>query len=176
MTDAIPLEMYWDEESRVLRPVTPAWAKRAEKQFVGGEVYHITNHEPRSHSSNGHYFAVVGEAWRNLPEHLAERFPTPDHLRKYALIRTGWCNRQEVACGSRAAALALAKVIKSLDTYAVVDIPPGGSVAAILTARSQDRRMGKADFQRSKDDVLGFLASEIGVKPKELQANAGRAA
>jgi hypothetical protein len=169
--------MDWDPTNRALRPVNATWAKRAEQRWSAGEIYHVTDEEPRSQASHNHYFASVEEAWKNLSEDLVERFPTAKHLRTHALIRTGWCNRREVLCGTRAAALELAKVIKDLDTYAVVDIPQDGTVAAVLTARSQSTRaMNKDDFQKSKDDVLGFIANLIGVKPEDLRANTGRAA
>lgn len=176
MTSGAPVEMYWDAEADVLRP-TGGWLSRARRSFTAGEVYHIVHQEPRSLASHGHFFASVEETWKNLPEPLSERFPTPKHLRAYALIRTGWCNRQEVACGTRAAALKLAEVIKGLDTYAVVDVPHEGTVAVVLTARSQSlAAMGKKDFQQSKDDCLGFLAEMIGTTRTQLAANAGRAA
>jgi hypothetical protein len=176
MSGGAPVEMYWDSDIEALRP-TGGWLGRARKQFVAGEIYHIVQHEPRSAASHNHYFARVLEVWKNLSEDQAERFPTEDHLRRYALIRTGWCNRQEVVCGSRAAAIDLANIIKSLDTFAVVDIPKDGAVAAILTARSQSQRaMGREDFQKSKDDVLGFLANLIEVTPKALAENTGKAA
>lgn len=163
------VEMYWDPSSDALRP-TGGWLGKARKTFEAGEIYHIANQEPRSAASHSHYFASVEEAWRNLPEDQAERFPTDKHLRTYALIRAGWHNRQEVACGTRAAALQLANIIKGLDTYAVVDVPQDGTVATVFTARSQSQQaMGKDDFQKSKDDVLGFIANLIGVKQDELR-------
>lgn len=174
MTGA-PVEMYWDPAADALRP-TAGWLGRARREFTAGEVYHIGHQEPRSLASHNHYFAAVESAWKNLPELMAERFPTPKHLRTYALIRTGWNDRREVRCGSRSAAIELADIIRSLDTYAVVDIPHGSAVAVVFTARSQTQAaMGREDFQRSKDDVLGYLADTIGVTTKAL-AKSGEAA
>jgi hypothetical protein len=175
MTSAGAVEMYWDPDADALRP-TGGWLTRARRTFTAGEVYQIAHQEPRSQNSHNHFFASVEEAWKNLPEDQAERFPTDKHLRTYALIRTGWHNRQEVACGSRAAALELAKIIKGLDTFAVVDVPQDGTVAAVFTARSQSQAaMGREDFQKSKDDVLAYLENVIGVKRGQL-AKAGTSA
>jgi hypothetical protein len=38
------------------------------------------------------------------------------------------------------------------------------------------RAMGKAEFQKSKDDVLAMISDMIGVKPQQLRQEAGRAA
>lgn len=176
MSGAAPIEMFWDDRNQVLRPMTAAWARRAAARWTGGEVYHITEEEVRSQASHNHYFAAVQTAWRNLPEVLAERYPSDDHLRKYALIRTGWHNSHVVTCGTRADALRVAALARSLDEFAVVDIPPQGSVVTVFTAQSQSARMGKDDFQKSKDDVMTFLAELIGVAKRELTDNAGRAA
>jgi hypothetical protein len=169
MSSGVPIEMYWDSTNRALRPVNAAWTKRAEQRWAAGEIYHITEQEARSTASHNHYFASVESAWKNLPEILAERFPSSDHLRKYALIRTGWHNSHVVTCGTRADAMRVAALARSLDEFAVVDIPPAGSVVTVYTAQSQSTRMGKDDFQSSKDDVLSFLASMIGVKTEDLR-------
>jgi hypothetical protein len=173
MTSGVPIEMYWDSEGDCLRP-TGGWLGRARKEFVAGEVYHMAHQEPRSMASHGHYFASVTEAWKNLPEILADRFPTADHLRKYALIRTGWYNSNSITAPSHEAALRLAAFIKPLDEFALVDVKE--AVVTVYHAKTQSFRMGNDDFKKSKQDVLDFLASAIGVTPRQLSDNTGRAA
>ena len=56
--------------------MTPLVLSVAERQYEVGETYRLEpcakNAPPASH---GHYFAAdPTRAWRNLPEHLAERF------------------------------------------------------------------------------------------------------
>lgn len=159
MTGGPPVECFWNGEALV--PSSEAWKRRAVKQFVTGEIYHMVEQEPRSMASHGHYFARVTELFDNLPEHLAERFPTSDHLRRYALIKTGWHNSQAMTAPSHAAALKLASFIRPIDEFAVVDVRD--CVVTVFTAKTQSFRMGNADFKKSKDDVLGFLEDLVGV-------------
>jgi hypothetical protein len=165
MTSGTPVEMYWDPEADALRP-TDGWLTRARREFVPGEIYHIAHQEPRSIASHNHYFASVEQAWKNLPELLAERFPTADHLRKYALIETGWFNSNSITGSSHEGALKLASFIRPLDEFAVVDVKE--SVVTVFTAKTQSFRMGNDDFKKSKEDVLDYLAALIGVTTKQL--------
>ena len=51
------------------------------------------------------------------------------------------------------------------------------AVVTVYTAKSQSlRAMGKADFQASKDAVLGIVSEMVGTTPAELRREAGRAA
>lgn len=166
-----PIECHWDGQA--FKPSSPYWVRKASAQFAAGEIVHLVQHEPRSMASHGHYFAAVEAAFQNLPEHTKERFPTAEHLRKYCLIKTGWFNSTEIAVGNNAAALRVAELVRSIDEYALAIAQ--GSVVTIFTAKTQSFRMGNKDFQKSKDDVLGYLANELGVKPAALAA-AGKAA
>jgi hypothetical protein len=171
VTEGAPIEVHWTGE--VFRPTNGFWVKRAGLQYAEGEVLHIVNQEPRSTNSHKHYFSAVNEAWSNLPEEMAERWPTPDHLRKYALIRTGWCDSHSITCSSRAEALRVAAFIRPTDEFAVVDVKE--AVVTRYVAKTQSYKMGKEDFQRSKDEVLNFLAGLIGTTKKQL-AQAGEKA
>lgn len=170
---AAPIAMTWDGE--FLRPAGPAWARRADKAFVIGQTHYIVQEEPRSGVSHRHYHATITEAWRNLPEHLAEEYPTPDHLRKAALIEAGFCNISTMQCAGEAGAQRVADFIRPLADYAVVTADK--NVVTVRTAKSQSyRAMGKADFQRSKEAVLEIVAAMIAVAKDELAANATKAA
>lgn len=162
-----PVECFWDGD--VFRPVNDWWKKRAARQYTAGEVYHLADEPERSTRSHNHYHASVAEAWKNLPEHWAERFRSPDALRKYALIKSGHCDSTSMPCPSQASAERFAKFVSPMDEFALVTVKD--SVVTVYRAKSQSfRAMGKADFQRSKDDVLAIIADMIGVTAKELAA------
>lgn len=160
-----PVPMQWDGE--VMRP-TRGFAALADKEFVVGEVYTLTEADKsRSSASHRHYFAAVYDAWLNLPEREAERFPTSDALRKYALIRAGFCNVSELAASSKAEAVRIAAFVQQADPYALVVVK--GCVVQRFTAHSQDlRSMGRKVFQESKDAVLEVLAGMIEVPTEQL--------
>lgn len=161
-----PIRMTWDGE--VLRPASDFWARRADEDYCIGEVYEIAPIEQRSMASHGHYFAVLNEGWKNLPEKMSAEFPTPDHLRSRLLIATGWRDQASFVCSSKAEAIRLAAFMRPMDPFAVVAV--NGAVVVRWTARSQAiRAMGKDDFQKSKDDVLGLLATVLEVGPEALE-------
>ena len=158
-----------------MTPVGQTWARRADAQWVVGERYSVEIRQERSAASHRAYFASIAEAWQNLPEDLAERFPTPDALRKFALIRAGFRDERSIVAASKAEALRLAAFIKPMDAYAVVTVKD--AVVVVYTAKSQSiKAMGKEDFEKSKAAVLDIVAQMIGTTAPTLQKNAGRAA
>ncbi len=170
MTDIPPLVFDWDGEAMI-----PRSPRLADKHYVVGEFYRMVPHEDRSMRSHRYYFASVNEAWKNLPEHLAERFPTAEHLRKYALIRAGYRDERSIAAASKAEAQRVAAFIKPMDEYAIVRVSE--AVVTVYTAKSQSMRaMGKKAFGESKEAVLDILSAMIGTTPATLAANAGQAA
>ena len=173
MSERGPIECCWDGD--VFRPTTAYWARRAAREYAAGEIVRMADQPERSSASHQHYFASVTEAWRNLPPLMAERYPTADHLRRYALIKAGYCNSQSMPCGTPEAARRFAAFIKPLDGFAVVTVQ--GSVVSVFTAKSQSyKAMSKKEFHESKDAVLGIVADMIEVSKRELSDNAGRAA
>lgn len=167
----IPMRYEGEGEFRAL----PRFAKLADRHYVVGETTALVPHEDRSWNSHRHYFSVLKDAWDNLPEDKVERFPTPEHLRKYCLVRAGYANKAEVVCNSHAEAIRLIATMRGVNDYAVVTV--NGNVATIFTAQSQSTRaMGAKVFQDSKQKVLDECARLIGVDPATLSANAARAA
>ena len=167
-----PLLCEWTGEA--FKPLG-RYASDADKSLVVGERYKIAEAADRSANSHNHFFASLAESWRNLPEHLAERFDTPEKLRKFALIRSGYADQRQIFCASKAEAQRVAAFIRPMDEYAVVTVSE--AVVTVYTAQSQSMRaMGKKEFQDSKTKVLDFVAGMIGVSPAELQANTGKAA
>lgn len=163
-----PVIFTWDGESMAPQP---RFQRLCDKQFVVGESYPLIVQEHRSRETHSHYFAALHDAWLNLREDVAEQFPTEEHLRKYALIRTGYADERSIVCGSKAEAQRVAAFIKPIDGYAVVVVRE--ATIKVYTAQSQSMRaMGKAEFQKSKQAVLDYVSDLIGVKPAQLAAEA----
>jgi hypothetical protein len=162
MDTAPPEPFQWDGEA--MRPLRP---KRADAFYAVGERYIMAPVAQRSDATHKHEFAWLREAWMNLPENLAERFPTSEHLRKWALIRAGYSDSHTITCASKAEALRVAAFIRPIDEFAVV-ITNGATVTR-YTAKSQSRRaMGAKDFQDSKSKIMDIVAGMIGVESKQL--------
>lgn len=165
-----PINYQWDGE--VLRPLHP---KIADKHLVIGERYSLVEHQERSQNSHNHYFAVIKEGWQNLPEWLAERFPTDEHLRKYALIKAGYHDSHSITCASKAEAVRVAAFVRPTDEFSVVTVTE--ATVTRYTAQSQSMKaMGKQKFQESKSAVLEIISAMVGVRSDELQREAIRAA
>lgn len=164
MTDG---PILWRFDGEHLVPATARWKREVEKRLTVDAEYWADPQEPRSQASHNQYFAALNEAWMNLPEHQAEHFPTVEHLRKFALIKAGYCDSQSIACASRAEALRVAAFVRSTDDYAIVTVTE--AVVTRYTAKSQSHRaMGKAVFQASKQAVLDVVSQLIGVKAHEM--------
>ena len=167
-----PLVYFWDGEC--MKPLGH-FAKLADKQFVVGETYRLEVVQHRSAESHRHYFACVNEVWANLPKAHVGRWPTPDHMRKWALVQAGYRTETTYIAYSKAEAARFASFLHSLDDYAVVLID--GKLVHHLRAKSQSyAEMSRKEFQASKWAVLDELAKLIGVTRDELSRNAGRAA
>lgn len=140
----------------------------AAAHYAENEIVLLEPVEERSEVSHSHEFAWLREAWLNLPEHLVTDYPSPEHLRKRALIAKGWCTVRDYPCASRKEAERLASTLRGeLDEYAVVVV--SDAVVRVCRAKSQARnRMRKADFQASKTDILDWVSDLIGVTPEAL--------
>ncbi len=157
-----PLTCDWDGE--VFRPIHP---RRADNYLTVGERYSLVQYEERSSASHNHEFVWLKEAWQSLPEHLAEKFPTSEHLRKWALIRAGYCDSHTIVCSSKAEAVRVAAFIRPLDEFAVVVVQ--GATVTRYTAKSQSKRaMGAKTFYESKERIMEVVARMLDVEPQEL--------
>ena len=133
-----------------------------------GEVHGWQMAEHRSKASHDHFFACVNEAWKNLPEDLADDFPSPEHLRKWALIKAGFCSETRIVCANNSEAMSLAVKAKTMDKFSLVAID--GKVVMIWTADSQRRdAMGRQVFQDAKDKALHILSQLIGADVAALK-------
>lgn len=148
-------------------------ANWCDEQFGEGEIVTFERHEERSTASHNHYFASIKTAWDNLPE-TDERFPTPEALRKWALIRSGHCTENSIVCDTPEQAQLVASFMGNSEGTIIV---VRANIVKKYTAKSQSvKMMNKDEFQRSKVDVLDTIAELIAVKRKKLEDNAGRAA
>lgn len=161
-----PLPMIWDGES--LRP-TRGFAKIADRHYTIGETYLSAPVEERSEASHRHEFAWLRDAWANLPEHLANEFPTAEHFRKRLLIDAGFYHETPIDAGTNAAALRVASYVRAEDDFAAVVVR--GPMVVIRKAKSQSRRaMDKDEFQSSKTAILEIAAALLDVAPEVLRS------
>lgn len=168
-----PIKFIWDGES--LTPSRQFMARLADQHLVIGETYTMVEHHERSMKSHNHFFASVAEAWGNLPDHMLDEFPSPEHLRKKALIRKGYCDERSIVCASKAEAMRLAAFMKPMDDYAI--IVAREAVVTVYTAKSQKiKAMGARDFQKSKEDVFAFIDGLLNLPAGASQKHTGRAA
>lgn len=162
---AAPLLYTWEGDA--FRPLN-RFAAECDRRYIVGEVYRMELHEYRSDATHNHQFAWLKEAWLNLPEGIASEYPSPEHLRKRALIEAGYFDQTTTDAGSNAAAIRVAALCRGMDTFAHVVVR--GSYVAVRTAKSQSvRAMGKADFQTSKTAIMDVIAAMIGTTAKQLE-------
>lgn len=141
--------------------------KRLDAALVIGEVLQWEQVHSRAMESHRHYFAVIVDAWGNLPESWATALPSPEHLRKHCLVMTGYCTTMQIVCATNSEAVKACSQFKAMDTYAVCSI--NGSVVTISTATSQSvKAMGGKVFQESKNKVLDLISQMIGADATEL--------
>lgn len=151
------------------RTTSKSHAARCDKDLVIGEVSRWEPVHERSLDSHRHYFACINNAWANLPEALADEYPSPESLRKRALIKCGYCDMTKIVCRTNADALAVAALVTAMDEFALVNV--SDNVVTVWRAHSQAMRaMGKAKFQESKDRVLHWISQLIGADVTEKAA------
>lgn len=126
--------------------------------------------EARSLVSHNHFFSTLNDIWLSLPERYGDRIPTAEHMRKWALIRTGYRDERTIACASEAEARRVAAFVKPMDEFAIVVV--NEATVTVCTAKSQSTKaMDKVEFQKSKEAVLDYCHGLL-----SPDANAARAA
>jgi hypothetical protein len=157
-----PLVFEWTGEAMV--PLNP---RAADRQYVVGERYRLEPREERSTAAHNHEFAWLHDAWLNLPETIADQYPSPEHLRKRALIQAGFYNEEIIDVGSKAGAIRVAASLRGIDDFALVLVR--GPFVIRRAAKSQSRRaMNKQEFTASKAAIMEVIAGLIGVAPDQL--------
>jgi hypothetical protein len=167
MTVLRNLPYVWDGEAMI---PDAKFKKLAERQFIKGERYVLEAHDQVSHKERAHYHATIAEAHSNLEGDVLERYPTPEHLRKWALVKAGWRTVQHQSFDTEARANWVATMIRSKDAFAVVTVQ--GKLVTVYTPRSQRVGPGcmtREEWQQSKRDVLDIVSGTIGVSRKALE-------
>jgi hypothetical protein len=140
----------------------------ADKTLVIGEVHKWDIVAERSMKSHRHYFACINEAWKNLPEAYVDDLPSPECLRKYALIKTGYARKDQIVCANHQEALNLLAAMRATDDYCIITLDI--KVVTIWRAKSQNTKaMQPAEFQESKERTLHFIANLIGTDVETLK-------
>jgi hypothetical protein len=144
--------LWYRYNGAAMMPLLPEVAAR---QFWVGGVYLLELHrEERQSARHKAYFATLHDDWTRLQR---PEWPTSEHLRKYALIQTGWREERALECPSPELASEIAAFAQPLDPYAV--LVAEGPLLRVWTARSQSyAAMGRENFNRSMDDVLDYCA------------------
>lgn len=165
---ALPVNMRWTGES--MQPLAGRATHEANNTFVVGQVYRLIEENERSMASHAHQFAEIAEVWKNLPDEMAERWPTAEHLRKFALIKTGFADHRQFVASSKAEAIRIATFLRPTNEYAIISVE--GCVVSEWTAQSQSRKaMGADRFQESKQKILDYCANLIGVTADDVTKN-----
>lgn len=170
MTEPAPIIYVWDADAGAMVPEGTRARHRTYELYQPGQRVALVPYEgERSSPSHRHYFACVHFAWMNLREEYADRFPTAEHLRKWALIKAGYRDERTFVGSSKAEARRLAAFVKPMDDYAVVTVIE--QVVTVYTAKSQAvRAMGKRMFQESKTAVLDVLVQMIDATREQLES------
>lgn len=160
--EMVPLDRYRVLANRIYRP---------------GAEYALIPHQERSAKAHGLFFKAIEVAWQNLPEHLQRRldsnrprFPTSTALRKWALVQEGFADEHVHVCDTNADAMQMAALARMLDEYAVIKV--SDNIVTVWVAKTQGPIMGREEFQRSMDKVLGKIAHMLGISVDELCDNA----
>lgn len=141
-----------------------------QRQYEEGQEYILVREDVRSKRNHNHLFAAIATAWKNLPEDELDNYKSPEHLRKKALIATGFANENTIVCNSPADAKSLVAILTSYDDCAVTSVR--FNVVKHWTAQSQSKKaMGGKVFKESKEAVLTFVSKLIGTDVTTLLKN-----
>jgi len=178
-----PVLFTWDAKEEVMRLV-PRFRRVAQGQFVDSEEYPLEVKEQRSSKDHAHFFASVGNAFDHITDaETLEILSTPNKLRQWALIQTGWCDVTIFGPLPKRAAIKSARMaatnFRAQDDYVEISMRPShdeetgeinGWAVVIKNAKSQSRAsMDKEAFRASKIAVLEVLSGHIEVKRRDLE-------
>lgn len=162
-----PAAFIWDGQAMI--PLD-RFRRLASKQYRAGQEYVLVDHKGRSEESHRHYFACVRKGWENLHEEDAMKYPSPEFLRKWALVKEGYADCTDHVCESEEEVAKLITLVRKLDPYAV--LTRSGNILTVWTAQSQDHAsMGHKTFEESKTKVLERIANMCGISLDELTKN-----
>lgn len=169
-----PIRFQWDGEHMVPHPRAQLLCER---QYTVGKWYMLGDVEQRNTALERMFFASVREAWNNLSPEKTARWPSPNHLRKWALCKAGYCEHTDRACSDREmASIVAANCRRKYGEYAVIKIGKDNVVHAWVPFSMKREEMSAGTFKEAVERVLNVISAEIGVDPTTLRNNAGRAA
>src|SRR5262249_18006005 len=116
-------------------------------------------------------FACIEEAWRNLPEKCTDHWwaRSPEHLRKFALIETAWCDTTVFQLkGDNDVMLDTAIKLRQRDPHSKIEIAESCLIWSTAFSQAENHMTAMA-FQKSKNDVLDYLAGLLSVTRDELE-------
>lgn len=152
-----PIQFTWDGDAMIPHPRFKALCNR---QYAVHEQYILTVPEYPSTATRNHYFASLHEVWMNLPSD-DKRFPTEDHMRKWLLIKAGFCNERTTVYDTPRDAHKAGVDVRDSAPFDVIIV--SGNIVKRYTAKSQTAvAMSKEEFQASKVAVLDLAAELIG--------------
>ena len=167
-----PIPLTYKGEGTFVAP-TLYWRAVVDGKFSQGHRYVFMQQQERSWKSHRHYFANINEAWSNMPEKYANRYASPDQLRKEALVACGYYDQREFVCTSNKEALKLAKWLRSdKEMFAIIAVH-GDTVVERRPKSQSVKTMGKEEFQQSKDDVMAYCWNLVGVDPQVAAGEVG---
>lgn len=169
MTATKPITFRWLGD--VMQPFGLGMAKRADEQYVVGELYRLQEPLDRTQQAEGFYFARLAELWHSLPEKYADNWwsESSEALRAYALMKTGFANIEDFPCGSAGEAKRWAARIQPMIEYCIVEVR--GNVVRRYTPKSQSRKAmpGKSTFHESTEKVIQFIADLVELPKDDAQ-------
>ena len=151
-----PVQFLWTDDG-VMKPLD-RFKRRCDQQYVVGEIYALAPTEEVSQHDRGGLFAAVRKAWENLDHEFDGKFPSIEHLRKWALIEVGYQTQAEYALANEEDAMQLAIAVRKADDYA--RIARSGSLVVVRTAKSiAAHAIKSAEFKVLKRKVLDLVGS-----------------
>lgn len=173
MTDQIrPVAFEWTPD-QVMKPEV-RFLPLCDRQYVVHEIYVLVPFEQRSTRAHNHLFAVLNDAWENLPEQWAQRFPSAEHLRKWLLVKAGHATHAQFNFDTPKDAMTFARGLRRYDEYAIISV--SGTSVDVWTAKSISRRAvpTKDEFQRIKNNVLDGVELLTGNSRQEIEREASQ--
>lgn len=155
--------------------------ERFRAQFEPGKIYWLIEQHERSNESHGLYFAALKLGFENLPDDKRGMCPTVDDWRSFALIATDFYNTIVQVFDSPADAIAgsimAAMLARRTEDFVITEVE--GSILTVYVAKSQKtlrtdpiNGMDKKDFEASKQAVLEYTCTFIGMDVDTLMAEA----
>ena len=170
--DGNPIPLVYEGAGRFVAP-NAYWRALCDERFEKNYRYVFVPQLERSWKSHKHFFASIQEAWSNLPERYVKDYPSPEHLRKSALVACGYYTQRQFVCAKGSEALKLAAFLREdKDTFAIIGVHDTTVVERRPLSQSV-KTMGREKFQASKTDVMSYAWGIVGVDPREASGEVG---